>query len=121
MPIQSQLFDTPASLLKALTIKQPWASLIVEGVKDVENRSWRTNYRGRLIIHAAATPVRGMQSEGPTSAILGSVDVIDCVRDSDSDWASEGAWHWVLVNPVRFRRPISCKGTLGLWDVTLDI
>lgn len=35
--------------MKALTIKQPWASLIVHGIKDIENRTWRTDYRGPVI------------------------------------------------------------------------
>ena len=39
--------------MKALSIRQPWASLIVAGIKDIENRSWVTNYRGKLLIHAA--------------------------------------------------------------------
>ena len=41
--------------LKALSIKQPWAWLIVNGWKDVENRSWNTHYRGRVLIHAGKT------------------------------------------------------------------
>lgn len=40
--------------MKAITIKQPWASLIVVGIKDVENRTWKTNFRGRVLIHASA-------------------------------------------------------------------
>jgi hypothetical protein len=43
--------------MKALTIKQPWAGLIISGVKDIENRSWKTNYRGRIYVHAAQKPV----------------------------------------------------------------
>jgi hypothetical protein len=38
--------------MKALTIRQPWATLIVMGIKNIENRSWKTNYRGELLIHA---------------------------------------------------------------------
>jgi tetratricopeptide (TPR) repeat protein len=38
--------------MKALSIRQPWAWLIVHGVKDVENRTWRTNFRGRFLVHA---------------------------------------------------------------------
>jgi hypothetical protein len=41
--------------MKALSIRQPWATLIVLGMKTVENRSWVTNYRGKLLIHAAKT------------------------------------------------------------------
>lgn len=36
--------------MKAITIRQPWASLIVHGIKDIENRSWQTNFRGRVLI-----------------------------------------------------------------------
>jgi hypothetical protein len=39
--------------MKALSIRQPWASLIVAGYKDIENRSWRTSYRGPVLIHSA--------------------------------------------------------------------
>ena len=38
--------------MRAITIRQPWAELILRGEKDVENRSWRTNHRGLLLIHA---------------------------------------------------------------------
>jgi hypothetical protein len=40
--------------MKVLTVRQPWASLIVAGIKNVENRSWRTKYRGKLGIHAGS-------------------------------------------------------------------
>lgn len=40
--------------MKALSIRQPWAWLIANGYKDIENRSWRTNYRGPVLIHASA-------------------------------------------------------------------
>ena len=40
--------------MKAITIKQPWASLIVHGVKDIENRTWHTNFRGRVLIHSSS-------------------------------------------------------------------
>ena len=39
--------------MKAITIRQPWASLIVHGIKDIENRSWQTNFRGRVLIHSS--------------------------------------------------------------------
>lgn len=42
--------------MKTISIKQPWASLIVEGVKDIENRTWRTKFRGRVLVHAGAKP-----------------------------------------------------------------
>lgn len=39
----------------ALTVQQPWAWLIVKGYKPIENRTWRTDFRGRLVIHAGKT------------------------------------------------------------------
>jgi hypothetical protein len=42
--------------MKELSIRQPWAWLIIAGHKDVENRSWTTTYRGPLLIHAARRP-----------------------------------------------------------------
>ncbi|MBV8357602.1 MAG: ASCH domain-containing protein [Deltaproteobacteria bacterium] len=38
--------------MKTLSVRQPWTSLIVAGIKSTENRSWKTNHRGRLLIHA---------------------------------------------------------------------
>jgi ASCH domain len=39
--------------LRVLSLRQPWAWLVVNGYKDIENRSWRTNHRGPLLIHAS--------------------------------------------------------------------
>ncbi|GAB6393605.1 MAG: ASCH domain-containing protein [Treponematales bacterium] len=121
--------------MKALTVKNPWAWLIIHGEKDVENRSWRTNYRGRLLIHASKRPeeiepsLPGQttaeeiillsalgESEPYNGCILGSVELADCVLHSKSAWAEEGAWHWILRNPVPFDKPIPAKGSLWLWD-----
>lgn len=40
-------------MIKVLTVKQPWAHLIVDNIKDVENRTWQTKYRGELYIHTS--------------------------------------------------------------------
>lgn len=108
--------------MKALTVRQPWASLIIEGHKDVENRSWPTGYRGDLFIHAAGAKVDEatediwglLDSYAPLGVILGVVDLVDCRRDHPSGWATADAWHWVLQNP-RPCRPLPAKGNSGLW------
>lgn len=107
--------------MKALTIRQPWAGLIVAGLKTVENRSWPTSYRGVLVIHAGARPddeamaeYGHLLDEYPAGAIIGTVQVVDCVRDSDSPWAIPGQWHWLLTDP-RPCKPRAAKGSLGLW------
>lgn len=134
-----------ADHLKALTVRQPFASLIMAGVKTTENRTWRTNYRGPLVIHAGARddreamlrladarrprhhsgqgcePLEGLTAPLPylpRGALLGTVELIDCVRDSESDWAIEGLWHWQLVDPQPFETPIPARGRLGLWAFT---
>ena len=108
--------------MQALTLRQPWACLVVAGIKDVENRTWRTNYRGRLVIHAGSGIDReGMNENGrlladyPHGAILGTVKLVDIVRDSASPWEIAGNWHWLLTDPLPYDVPIPAKGKLGLW------
>ena len=109
---------------KALTVRQPWAGLIVAGVKDVENRSWPTNYRGRIFIHAAQAVDRNGPSVPPdleklcsiTGAIVGTVETVDCIRGARSKWALRGHWHWLLDGAKRCR-PRIMQGRLGLWIV----
>jgi hypothetical protein len=76
--------------MKVLTIKQPWASLIMLGYKRFEFRSWKTNYRGKLLIHAG----QGIDKEAmkrlqkyipkdmPKGKILGKAKLVDCVKMS---------------------------------------
>lgn len=125
-----------AGEMLALSIRQPWAWLIVNGHKDVENRTWRTKIRGRVLVHAAKKstyPERlewliSMRRIGfdahqvPDSkdwevgGIVGSVEIVDCVEESDSRWHAEGQWGFVLRNaqPLPF---LPCKGRLGFFEV----
>ena len=126
--------------MKVLSITMPWAWFIMKFGKDVENRTWRTNYRGRILIHASKKPEpslcdivfqyrAALSLENPTlrrveidkmlercGCIIGSVELVDCVQDSKSPWAERGLWHWVLKNPVLFDKPIPARGSLGLWE-----
>lgn len=101
---------------RVLTLKQPHASAIFDG-KNVENRTWSTNYRGRLWIHAGLSVDRSMLPANwdglPRGVILGHVDLVDVVRDSDSMWAEPGCFHWVLENPMSIE-PIAHRGGQGL-------
>jgi len=115
--------------VKALTVIQPWAQLIVEGVKDVENRSWNTKYRGRLYIHAGKSKrwpwlaPRHAQYDHRTityGAILGAVTLLDVIRDSASRFAEKGAYHWLLADPVQFAESIPMRGRQGLWTPAPD-
>lgn len=124
--------------MKAITIKQPWASLIVHGIKDIENRTWRTNFRGRVLIHSSEKGDRAkygcLQSEQrqkvlytpigsvnfndlPFGSIIGSVEIVDCVQNHPSIWAEKGVYNWVLANPILYEKPIeNVKGKLSFWD-----
>lgn len=142
--------------MKALSIKQPWASLIAHGIKDIENRTWRTHFRGRIYIHASAKSVgnpkdiltnqqwddwhsKGFYNpEMPTSAIIGEVDIIDCVINHPSIWAEKTEvigktvdnvemyrgqviYNWVLANAVLYDKPIlNVKGKLSFWEFNPD-
>jgi len=133
--------------MKALSIQQPWASLICAGVKDVENRTWKTSHRGKLLIHVSGTktsieklirsqPIEYVaeimnQSETfgqlpipedmPIGAIIGYVDVVDCIDDSKSEWAAPGQYHFILKNAHLFDKPImNVKGQLHLFDYPIE-
>lgn len=118
--------------MKCLSVKQPWASLICMGLKDVENRSWRPKTApGRILIHAGASVDKYAQDEAedivghslpdlPRGAIIGYVDVYDFTEHSDSVWAGEGhgsEWKWKLRDAKMFKKPIPYKGQLSIFTV----
>ena len=113
--------------MKIISIRQPWASLIVQGIKDIENRTWRTHHRGPVLIHASQRLDDISESElrrrfgvkfpkyMPTGGVIGIVDVVDCVEDHDSKWFNREGFGFVLKNPRRL--PFAkCPGQLGLRD-----
>jgi hypothetical protein len=116
----------------AISLRQPWAWLIIHGGKDIENRTWATKFRGRIWIHAASKMtdddyegafwcVRDMdkkwmitdRSDLPLGGIIGSVEITDCVDNHPSPWFF-GPKGFVLRNPepCEFR---PCRGSLGLF------
>jgi hypothetical protein len=115
--------------LPALSVRQPWAWLIVSGLKDIENRPRRTHYRGPLLIHAGLSLESyneenvawlnqkygiHIPKELHTGGIVGIVDVVDCVANHKSEWFIKGNFGWVIANQRRLDfRP--CKGALGIF------
>lgn len=116
--------------MKVVVIRQPWAWLIVHGFKDIENRSWKTRYRGPLLIQASASyqtrrnldqirrfaRKRGVElpEEFDRGGIVGSVQLDDCVTRSPSKWF-EGPVGWVLSKPKKLPF-MALKGRLGLFE-----
>ena len=114
--------------MKAISIRQPWAWLIVTGKKDIENRSWKTSYRGKLLIHASSKfadvslskiedrygvkvpPMEEMRLGG----IVGECELVDCVTAHRSKWFF-GPYGFVLKNskPLPFKK---MTGGLNLWN-----
>jgi hypothetical protein len=131
--------------LKALTISQPYASLIASGEKWVESRRWNTSHIGLLAIHAGKgtqyLTLREMSQQGlRCSCIVAVCRLVGCVHmerlqmmaalrpksrmpGSERYWSeilhhkhTEGPFCWVLEHVHRFREPIPCSGARGLWD-----
>ncbi len=110
--------------MKALSIKQPWAWLICKGFKDIENRTWHTNFLGKVLIHTGKIPdnvpqgeINGISLPGLYNfgGIVGIAEIIACVKDSDSPWFN-GPYGFVLKNarPLPF---MPCRGQLGFFEV----
>ena len=109
--------------MRCLTLTQPWATAVFLGLKHYETRSWRTNYRGPLLIHAAkgwkaedraflrARMVAGQLTpkqcaELPFGVIIGRVDLVDCVPTATNQFsmgdAPEGEWLWGNYSSGRY-------------------
>lgn len=123
--------------MKALSIRQPWAELIASGVKTIETRTWKTKYRGDILI-CASKKIDGAAE----SAFKGTVfqfelrpsdlgvatciaSLIDCRRMNMDDAKAAlcnppdaGAYAWVLEDVKRIE-PFQIKGQLGLFEVTI--
>ncbi|ATE84691.1 hypothetical protein B9J07_25420 [Sinorhizobium sp. LM21] len=123
----------------ALSVRQPWAWCILHAGKDMENRTWRTRFRGSIALHAAKgltkaefedclatvheisetqpfTPGLTMPAldELPRGGIVGVVDIVGCVNNDKSAWFF-GPYGFCLANP----RPVEfvpVKGELGFFD-----
>lgn len=127
---------------KILTVREPWASLIIQGRKRIENRTWAPRNLGRIGIHAAqqidraGAAVYGDPGERTRGLVLGTVEVHShhvegspaCERAGcrDDEFAQFTPWrdrasqralviHWLVRNPRPFRTPFAARGALGLW------
>ena len=128
--------------MKVLTIKQPWATLIMQGDKRFEFRSWQTKYRGDLLIHAG----KGIDKEAmkrlskylpkniPLGKILGKVKLVDCIKMSPefkemllkenneiyTKSSFQENYGWQVTDVEVFEYPIEATGHLSLWEYKID-
>ena len=124
-------------MMAALSIRQPWAWLVVQGYKDIENRDWPTNFRGPLLVHAGLTMTRsdyeqaaqlldeaGLLPPGglpayealPRGGLVGWTRVVDCCQEHASPWKQADRWGFVLRDsqPMPF---LPWKGRLNFFNV----
>lgn len=73
--------------MRVLTLKQPWATLVAEGIEKYEFRSWKINYRGKILIHVGSwidkkelEKFKGLNLEFPSKRILAEIEIEDCLE-----------------------------------------
>jgi hypothetical protein len=120
--------------VRAITLWQPWASLVAQGAKTVETRSWSTDYRGPLAIHAArrrprpdeTTHLRALTGAPlPLGAIIAVCELVDCVPTAARrSWGQQarygdftpGRWAWILDRIEPLDEPVAAVGQQGFWN-----
>jgi hypothetical protein len=132
--------------MKALSLLQPWASLVIMGAKTIETRSWQTTYRGELLIHASSGKSGALIPQEdpfkkyiadfnslPFGAIIGKVNLVDIIpvdalplsnhiinKLSLEERAfgdyTKGRFAWLLEDAEMFENIIPVRGSLGLWN-----
>lgn len=127
--------EVPGDMIPCLSIRQPYAWLIVQGIKPVENRTWRTNFRGRVLIHAGVTfakrdfadclEVYGDQGfprtrEEMVGGIVGEAVIVDCVKAHPSPFFI-GPHAFVLEQPKAYQKLIPYGGKLGFFGVPASL
>ena len=122
--------------MKALTLKQPWAELILQGKKKIELRKWNTKFRGKFLIHSSKNPdIKNMNKFGFKDLlkgfVLGEADLIDVIKyDNDEDFNKDrdkqlatgnwGGYGFILSNVKRIN-PVSANGQLNFWEFKGEI
>lgn len=127
--------------MKVLTLKQPWATLVAEGIKKYEFRSWKTNYRGKVLIHAGVgidkkemDKFKELNLSYPSKRIIAVVEIEDCLELNDKlnkkivaennivyGNKYRNCYAWKLSNIKKLDIDKNIKGQLGLWNYDIDI
>ena len=122
--------------MKVITLKQPWATFVAEGLKKYEFRSWKTKYRGKILIHAGSGVDKEelkkfceLGFEFPKKKILAIVEVKDCIKIDDEfnkQIISENnivygskertGYAWKLENVKKIKCDEEINGKLSFWN-----
>lgn len=126
--------------MKVITLKQPWATLVAEGIKEYEFRSWKTNYRGKLLIHAGSgidkeemKKFEHLNLEYPSKRIIAEVELIVCllldenlnkkiIEENNIAYGSKKrtGYAWKLKNAKKINLEKTVNGKLGLWNYDIE-
>lgn len=125
--------------MRALTFRQPWAKLILDGRKSVEVRTWSPRQLGRIVVHAgkkidASDAKRLHVDDMDTGGFLGTVELVDAFLYDASSWQADYELHltagelgsgevygWKLSNPEWFSSKIPGNGRLGFFEVPSEV
>lgn len=102
--------------MKALSIKEPYVSMILKGKKVIETRTWKTNYRGKVLLCASKNPKSKIS--GKAFAVADILDCLPMVKDDERFACCEiynRAYSWFLGN-IKIIKPFEVKGQLGLFE-----
>ena len=129
--------------MKVLSLTEPYATLIFNGIKSIETRSWKTNYRGPIYIHASQTKIPKKYKDNRElmslvdekklhfGEIICVCELVDCIKmteefiqDIKTHHQKEymtgiyeiGRYAWILKNVEKIKNPSKVKGHLGLWN-----
>lgn len=124
--------------MKALSFRQPWAELVLQGRKTLDLRAYSTSYRGRIAIHASQTVDReaclaqGVDpGELARGSIVGTVELVDIIPMDETTYEVRRSEHlasrhfrpgmfgWALANPERLPEPVPTRGRMNLFTVDL--
>lgn len=120
-------------LMKCLSLKQPYADLLVEGIKTIELRKWKTKFRGTFLVHASKVPFESSYDKSRLGCIVGMATLVDVKHyDNEKAWQSDIPLHradddfieshygFVIVNPTKFEKPIPFAGSLNFFNVLFN-
>ena len=125
--------------MKVLTLKQPWATLVAEDIKKYEFRSWKTKYRGKILIHAGAgidkkdmKKFENLKLDFPSKRIIAIVEIEDCLELDDKlnkEIISQNniaygekyrdGYAWKIGNVKKINYDKEINGKLGLWNIDI--
>ena len=132
--------------MKVISIREPWASLIKNNAKKIETRSFKTNYRGKIYIHASKKKINEKDetiikvlpylksTDFSYGCIICEAELVDCIYmdekflkeinknkiEKDCGNYSEGRYAWILDNVKPLAKEIPAKGQLVIWNYDVD-